>query len=108
MRDIGMRNMLLNELFGENARMKILEALLMYSDSFLTAEEISRMSDVSTKTVYIHINQLERIGILEVEKNGAKRFKLNPNDERVLALGLIESNEFLRRSNKQELSFESS
>ena len=54
------------------------------------------------------MNQLEEIGILEVEKKGAKRFKLNSNDERVLALGLIEANEFLRRSNKQELSFESS
>ncbi|WP_406534172.1 winged helix-turn-helix domain-containing protein [Methanobrevibacter sp.] len=103
-----MRDMLLNELFGENARIKILEELLTYVDSFLTAEEISRMADVSSKTVYIHMNQLEEIGILEVEKKGAKRFKLNSNDERVLALGLIEANEFLRRSNKQELSFESS
>ena len=66
------------------------------------------MADVSPKTVYIHMNQLENIGILEVEKKGAKRFKLNSNDERVLALGLIESNEFLRRSHKLELSFESS
>lgn len=102
-----MRDMLLNELFGENARIKILEELLIYTDSFLTADEISRMSDVSTKTVYIHMNQLEEIGILEVEKKGAKRFKLNSNDERVLALGLIESNEYLRRSHEQELSFES-
>lgn len=103
-----MGKMLLNELFGENARIKILEELLTYVDSFLTADEISRMADVSPKTVYIHMNQLEEIGILEVEKKGAKRFKLNSNDERVLALGLIEANEFLRRSNKQELSFESS
>ena len=99
--------MLLNELFGENARIKILEELLTYDDSFLTADEISRMADVSTKTVYIHMNQLEEIGILDIEKIGAKRFKLNSNDERVLALGLIEANEFLRRSNKQELSFKS-
>ena len=106
--DLWDEQMLLNELFGENARIKILEELLTYVDSFLTAEEISRMADVSSKTVYIHMNQLEEIGILEVEKKGAKRFKLNSNDERVLALGLIEANEFLRRSNKQELSFESS
>ncbi len=99
--------MLLNELFGENARIKILEELLTYVDSFLTADEISRMADVSPKTVYIHMNQLEEIGILEVEKKGAKRFKLNSTDERVLALGLIEANEFLRRSHKMELSFES-
>ena len=100
--------MLLSELFGENARIKILEVLLTYDDSFLTAEEISRMADISTKTVYIHMNQLEEIGILEVEKKGVKRFKLDSGDERVLALGLIETNEFLRRSHKQELSFKSS
>lgn len=99
--------MLLNELFGETARIKILEELLAYEDSFLTAEEISRMADISSKTVYIHMNQLENIGILEVEKKGAKRFKLKHDDERVLALGLIESNEFLRKSYKQELYFES-
>ena len=98
--------MVLSELFGENARIKILEELLTYIDSFLTAEEISRMADVSSKTVYIHMNQLEELGILEVEKKGAKMFKLNSNDERVLALGLIEANEYLRRSRKQELSFE--
>ncbi|WP_305512275.1 MULTISPECIES: transcriptional repressor [unclassified Methanobrevibacter] len=98
--------MLLNELFGENARIKILEELLTYVDSFLTADEISRMSDVSIKTVYIHMNQLEEIGILDVEKKGAKKFKLDANDERVLALGLIEANEFLRRSERLELSFE--
>lgn len=97
--------MLLDELFGENARIKILEELLTYVDSFLTAEEISGMADVSPKTVYIHMNQLEKIGILEVEKKGVKRFKLNSNDERVLALGLIETKEFLRRSHKQELFF---
>lgn len=103
-----MIKMLLNELFGENARIKILEELLTYVDSFLTAEEISKMANVSSKTVYIHMNQLEEIGILEVEKKGAKRFKLNSNDERVLALGLIEANEFLRISHKQELFFERS
>ena len=91
--------MILNELFGENTRIKILEELLTYDDSFLTAEEISRMADVSSKTVQIHMNQLEEIGILEVEKNGVERFKLNINDERVLALGLIETTEYLRKSN---------
>ena len=56
------------------------------------------MADVSSKIVHMHMNQLEEIGILEVEKKGAKRFKLNSNDERVLALGLIETNEYQRKS----------
>ena len=42
--DVEMIDMLLNELFGENARIKILEELLTYVDSFLTAEEISRVT----------------------------------------------------------------
>ena len=94
-----MMKMFLNELLGENARIKILEELLTYSDSFLTADEISRMVDISSKTVHIHMNQLEEIGMVEVKKRRSKRFKLKSNDERVLALGLIEANEFLRRSN---------
>ncbi|WP_407381467.1 winged helix-turn-helix domain-containing protein [Methanobrevibacter sp.] len=60
--------MFLNELLGENARIKILEELLTYSDSFLTADEISRMVDISSKTVHIHMNQLEEIGMVEVKK----------------------------------------
>ena len=71
-----------------------MEVLLTYSDSFLTAKEISRMANVLSKTVHIHLNQLEEIGILEVENKDAERFRLNSNDERVLALGLIEANEF--------------
>ncbi len=56
------------------------------------------MTDVSSKIVHMHMNQLEEIGILEVEKNIVKRFKLKANDERVLALGLIETNEYQRKS----------
>ena len=71
----------------------MLEELLGYTDYFLTVEEISRMADVSQKRVQNHLKQLKDIGILEVEN---KRFKLNKNDERVLALGLIETHEFLK------------
>ena len=64
--------MLLTELFGKNTRIKILEELLRYADSFLTAHEISRISDVSLKSIYIHMKQLEEIVILEVENNVMK------------------------------------
>ncbi|SDA42629.1 ArsR family transcriptional regulator [Methanobrevibacter millerae] len=86
--------MILDEFLGENDRIKILEELLGYTDYFLTVEEISRMADVSQKRVQNHLKQLKDIGILEVEN---KRFKLNKNDKRVLALGLIETHEFQRR-----------
>ena len=89
--------MLLRELFGDSARIKILEELVSNWDFFLTVEEIARMSDVSKKSVYIHINELKKIGILSVNEEGAKKFKLNPDDKRAIALALIESDEFLRK-----------
>lgn len=98
--------MILRELFGETSRIKILEELLTYSDDFLTADEIARMSDVSSKTVYVHLNQLSEIGIVEVKKGSYKKFRLNPSDERVMALGLIETNEYLRQSGRDFLKFE--
>lgn len=55
------------------------------------------MSDVFIDEVNIHLKQLEQIGVLEVEKSDVKRFKLNSHDERVLALGLIETSEYLRK-----------
>ncbi len=61
-------------------------------------DEISRMAEVSPKNVYDDMKQLELIGILEIKKEGVTKFKLNPNDERVFALNLIETNEFLRKS----------
>lgn len=99
--------MILRDLFGETSRIKILEELLTYSNDFLTAEEISRMADVSSKTVYIHLNQLSEMGIVEVKKDSFKRFRLNSSDERVMALGLIETSEYLRQSGKESLKFES-
>lgn len=98
--------MILSELFGENARIKILEELISNWDFFLTVEEIARMSDVSKKSVYIHMQQLNQIGILIVENEGSKRFKLDPNDERAIAMALIESGEYIRKmkdfENEQE------
>ena len=55
------------------------------------------MSDVFIDEVNINLKQLEQIGVLEVEKSDVKRFKLNSHDERVLALGLIETSEYLRK-----------
>ena len=97
--------MILRELFGETSRIKILGELLAYSEQYLTAEEIARMADVSSKTVYIHLTQLSQIGIVEVKKESFQKFKLNLNDERVLALLLIETNEYLRQSKRDYLKF---
>lgn len=94
--------MLLRELFGDNARIKILEELISNWDFFLSVDELSRMSDVSKKSVYIHIDELNKIGLLVVENSGSKKFKLNPKDKRAILLALIESEEYLRKLNEFE------
>lgn len=99
--------MILKELFGNTSRIKILEELLSKWGEFLSVEEISRMSDISRKSVYNHLNNLEEIGILEIRKEGSKKFKLKEDDERALALVLIESNEYSRQLNKIEVPYKS-
>ena len=95
--------MLLRELFGDNARIKILEELISNWDIFLTVDEIARMSDVSKKSVYIHMEELRKIGIVIIDNEGSKKFKLNSKDKRVIALALIESGEYLRKMEEYEL-----
>ena len=96
--------MILKEIFGDTSRIKILEEMLIYKDEYLTAEEISRMAEVSNKTVYLHMEKLNSIGLIDIEKKGSKKFKLKDNDERVLALELIESNEYLRQSQNHHIN----
>ena len=98
--------MLLRELFGDNAKIKILEELISNWDFFLSVDELSRMSDVSKKSVYIHIDELNKIGLLVVENSGSKKFKLNPKDKRAILLALIESEEYLRKLNEFENELE--
>ena len=95
--------MILRELFGDSARIKILEELVSNWDFFLTVEEISRMSDVSKKSVYLHMEELKKIGILLISEEGSKKFKLNPEDKRSIAIALIESDEYLRKMDEFEL-----
>ncbi len=98
--------MTLEDLFGISTRIKILEQLVSFNEDFLSVDEISRMAEVSHKSVYTNMKQLESIGILEIKKEGAIKFKLNFNDERALALNLIETHEFLRKSEKIPIEFE--
>lgn len=94
--------MLLKELFGDSTRIKILEELISNWDFFLSVEELSRMSDVSKKSVYTHMKELNKIGILIIDDEGSKKFKLNPQDKRSIALALIESGEYIRKIDEFE------
>ena len=99
--------MLLKDLFGDTARIKILEELISNWDLFLSVDEIAGMADVSKKSVYVHMEQLEKIGIVVMENEGSKKFKLDPKDKRAIALALIESDEYLRKMEEYELELES-
>ena len=95
--------MLLRELLGDSARIKILEELISNWDFFLSVDEVARMSDVSKKTVYTQVHELNKIGILIIDENGSKKFKLNPKDKRSIALALIETGEYVRKIDEYEL-----
>lgn len=98
--------MVLKEIFGDGARIKLLEELIDNWGEWLTVEELSRMANVSSKSVYSHMEDLKNTGIV-VEKNiGSKKFKLSEEDSRAVALALIQSDEFLRQLNEREVSLE--
>ncbi len=95
--------MVLSNLLGDSVRIRILEELVSNRELFLTADEISRMADVSIKSVYEHLKELETTGILIINKKGSKKFKLNPKDKRTISLSILESDEFKRQLNNLEL-----
>lgn len=99
--------MVLKEIFGDGARIKLLEELIDNWGELLTAEELSRMADVSLKSVYSHMDDLKRIGlVIIVYEQGSRKFKLSEDDGRAVALALMGSTEFLRKLNEKDISIE--
>lgn len=96
--------MVLKEIFGNGVRIKLLEELIDNWGEWLTVEELSRMADVSPKSVYSHMEDLKNIGIIVEESKGSKKFKLDEDDGRAVALALIQSDEFLRQLKEREIS----
>jgi DNA-binding transcriptional ArsR family regulator len=93
----------LKEIFGDTKRIRILEELVENWGEFLTVEEIERIAEISTRTAYRHINELMEVGLLDSNGIKPKRFKLKEEDKRALALAILESEEYLRKS---EISLE--
>ncbi len=88
----------LKEIFGDTKRINILEELVENWGEFLTIEEIARIAKTSVKTAYLHINELNNIGILDYKDEHPKQFKFKEDDQRALALAILESEEYLRKS----------
>ena len=99
--------MVLKEIFGDGARIKLLEELISNWGELLTAEELSRMAEVSLKSVYSHMDDLKKIGIvIIVYEQGSRKFKLSEDDGRAVALALMGLTEFLRKLNEKDISIE--
>ena len=88
----------LKEIFGDTKRISILEELVERWGEFLKVSELVRMSGASKKTVYEHLKELEGIGLLETKDGRATLYKLKEDDGRSLALAMLESNEYLRKT----------
>ena len=88
----------LKEIFGDTKRISILEELVERWGEFLKASEIVRMSGASKKTVYDHLKELNDIGLLEIKYGRATRYKLKEDDKRALSLAILESEEYLRKT----------
>lgn len=87
----------LKEIFGDTARVRILEELAERWNEKLSASELARMTDISEKTVYNHLHQLEQVGIVISISGRPTKYWLNPDDGRALSIALIEDEEYLRR-----------
>lgn len=89
---------ILKDIFGDTKRIRILEELVENWGEFLTIEEIARIAETSKKTTYLHIKELMEIDILEYDFGKPKKFKLKEDDKRALTLAMLESEEYLRKS----------
>ncbi len=93
-----MTSYILKEIFGDTKRVRILEELAERWGEYLSVPEIARMTDVTPRTVYTHIYQLEKIGIINSRKGRATKYGLNQEDQRALALAILEDEEYLRKT----------
>ena len=95
---------ILKEIFGDTKRVRILEELIEHAGEFLSVSEISKMSDVSKKTVYSHLYQLEEMRIIISHPGRITKYGLNMDDSRAVSLSIIADEEYLR---KMEISIKS-
>ncbi len=89
---------ILKDIFGDTKRIRVLEELIENWGQFISIDEIARIAQTSKKTAYKHINELKAIDILVVDEGKPKRFKLKEDDKRALSLAILESEEYIRKS----------
>lgn len=82
----------LTELFGDGPKVKILAALLADPDLDHNVTDIARLSGVTRKTVYKHLDDLLSLGVVEKtrETGNSPRYKLETDNEATKLLAQLE------------------
>ncbi|MGB9936858.1 MAG: ArsR/SmtB family transcription factor [Methanobacterium sp.] len=92
-----MTSYILKEIFRDTKRVRILEELLERWGEYLSVAELERMTDISSKTLYTHLSELEKIGLVILEPGNKSKYAININDRRALILGILQDEEYLRK-----------
>lgn len=82
----------LTELFGDGPKVKILATFLADPDFDHNVTDIARLSGVTRKTVYNHLDDLLELGVVEKtrETGGSPRYKIDKENEAAKLLGQLE------------------
>lgn len=82
----------LTYLFGDGPKVKILASFLADPNFDHNVTDISRLSGITRKTVYKHLEDLLEIGVVEKtrETGGSSRYKIDKDNEAAKLLGQLE------------------
>ena len=88
-------------LFSGPARTRIIEAFVANASRELNVSDVARRSDTARSTVYRHIEELERLELIEPGGEGTKRYTLNSDDEIAALLRQLEGTVLKRLLEKE-------
>lgn len=82
----------LTHVFGDNARVQILSALLSERDRDLNVTDVARLAGVSRSTVYDHLEELQELHLVvnTREVGGAPMYQINNDSQIVQRIDEIE------------------
>lgn len=77
-------------LFDGPARTKIIEAFVSNGSRELNVSDVARLSDTARSSVYRHIDELQKMGIVKEVDGGAGRYTLDSDDQLAELLRKVE------------------
>lgn len=79
----------ITSLFAGPARTKIVEAFVSNGSRELNVSDVARLSDTARSSVYRHIDELQKLGIVK-EVEGGGRYTLDSDDQLAELLRKVE------------------